>query len=368
MTATNNLHVAKELRQRIAAIPGIADAHLQQEVDAPAFYADDRPHARGRLGLTANAIATNINVSLSSSEQVSPNFWTDPTSGIPYYIAVQTPEPQVSSLDDLGNTPVSTGLSPQGESGAWAAQQRGDAQRGSVPTNTNQANIQPVYEVYASIQGRDLGGVSGEINKIVAELQKKLSPGNTIQIVGQIQSMNDAFRDLGIGLLFAAVFVFLLMVVNYQNFGDPFVVILALPATLCGILDDAVHHRHDAERSLADGRDHGGRCRIGELNPARDVCARAAACRQDRLRGRDRCRPHPDPAGADDGRRDDRRHDPDGDRRRRRGAERGPGARRDRRPVVCNADHPARRALSLRHAAKGQRRQDRAWRIRGGHR
>ena len=108
--------------------------------------------------------------------------------------------------------------------------------RDSVPTNSNQTNIQPVYEVYASAQGRDLGNISGEISKIVAELQKELSPGNSIQVVGQIDSMNNAFRDLGLGLVFAAVFVYLLMVVNYQNFGDPFVVILALPATLCGIL------------------------------------------------------------------------------------------------------------------------------------
>jgi multidrug efflux pump subunit AcrB len=105
-----------------------------------------------------------------------------------------------------------------------------------VPTNSNQTNIQPVYEVYASLQGRDLGSVSADINKVVADLQKELKPGNTIQVIGQIQSMNDSFRDLGIGLLFAAVLVYLLMVVNYQNFGDPFVVILALPATFCGIL------------------------------------------------------------------------------------------------------------------------------------
>jgi multidrug efflux pump subunit AcrB len=108
--------------------------------------------------------------------------------------------------------------------------------RGSVPTNANQTNIQPVYEVYASVQGRDLGRVAADIDKVVTEMQEQLKPGNTIQVVGQIQSMNDAFRDLGIGLLFAAVLVYLLMVVNYQNFGDPFVVILALPATLCGIL------------------------------------------------------------------------------------------------------------------------------------
>jgi multidrug efflux pump subunit AcrB len=231
-----NLQVAQELRQRIAAIPGIADAHLQQEVNGPAFYANiDRTRAAG-LGLTANGIATNINVSLSSSEQVSPNFWTDPTSGIPYYIAVQTPEPRLSSMDNLLNTPVSTGLSARGNPVPGLLSNVATLQRGGVPTNSNQANIQPVYEVYASVQGRDLGGVSDEINKIVADLQPKLSPGNTIQIVGQIQSMNDSFRDLGIGLLFAAVFVFALMVVNYQNFGDPFVVILALPATLCGIL------------------------------------------------------------------------------------------------------------------------------------
>jgi len=231
-----NLRVALELRRRIAAIPGIADAHLQQEVDGPAFYAAiDRTRA-AQLGLNATTIATNINVSLSSSEQVSPNFWTDPTTGIPYYLAVQTPEPKIASLNDIGNTPVSSTLSTGGAVVPGLLSNVATFKRDIVPTNSNQTNIQPVYEVYASVQGRDLGSVSNQINAIVADLQKQLSPGNYIQIVGQIQSMNDAFRDLGVGLLFAAVFVYLLMVVNYQNFGDPFVVILALPATLCGIL------------------------------------------------------------------------------------------------------------------------------------
>jgi multidrug efflux pump subunit AcrB len=231
-----NLRVAKELQQRIAAIPGIVDAHLQQEVDAPAFYATiDRARA-AQLGLNANTIATNINVSLSSSEQVTPNFWTDPKSGIPYYFAVQTPERNVSSLNDLGNTPVSSTLSAVNGPVAGLLSNVATFKRDSVPTNANQSNIQPVYEVYAGVQGRDLGGVSAEISKVVTDLKKQLSPGNSIQVVGQIQSMTDSFRDLGVGLLFAAVFVYLLMVVNYQNFGDPFVVILALPATLCGIL------------------------------------------------------------------------------------------------------------------------------------
>src|SRR6202012_776287 len=234
----NNLHVANELRQQLAAVPGIVDVHLQQEVNAPAFYADiDRARA-AQLGLNANTIATNVNVSLSSSEQVTPNFWTDPKSGIPYYLAVQTPENRIASLNDLANTPVSTSLASvqpatpiPGLLGNVAT-----FKRTSIPTNANQANIQPVYEVYASVQGRDLGGVAGEINKIVAQSQKELKPGNSIQVIGQIESMNSAFVNLGIGLLFAAVFVYFLMVVNYQNFGDPLVVILALPATLCGIL------------------------------------------------------------------------------------------------------------------------------------
>src|SRR5204863_2341084 len=108
--------------------------------------------------------------------------------------------------------------------------------RDSVPGSANQANIQPVYEVYASTQGRDLGSIASDIDKVTTDLKKQLSPGNTIQVTGQIDSMNQAFRDMMIGLLFAAVFVYLLMVVNYQNFGDPFVVILALPAGFCGIV------------------------------------------------------------------------------------------------------------------------------------
>src|SRR5947208_16911610 len=232
----NNLSVARELQQRLATIPGIVDAHLQQEVDAPAFYAQiDRTRA-AQLGLNASTVATNINVSLSSSEQVSPNFWTDPTSGIPYYLAVQTPEYKVNSLNALANTPVSTSVAVSGQTVPGMLSNVATFKRERVATNSNQTNIQPVFEVYASVQGRDLGSVAADISKITTEVQKDLKPGNAIKVIGQIQSMNDSFRNLGIGLLFAAVFVYLLMVVNYQTFGDPFVVILALPATLCGIV------------------------------------------------------------------------------------------------------------------------------------
>jgi multidrug efflux pump subunit AcrB len=231
-----DLRIAKELQQRIAAIPGVADAHLQQEVNSPEFFAQiDRARAT-QFGLTVNDIALNLNTSLSSSEQVSPNFWTDPSNGTPYYIAVQTPEYQVSSLNDLKNTPVTKFTVANRNTVPGLLSNVATLKRDSVPTNTNQANIQPVYEIYANADGRDLGSISSDISKLVAEYQKQLSPGNRIEVIGQIDSMNGAFRDLAIGILFAAVFVYLLMVVNYQTWGDPFVVILALPATFCGIV------------------------------------------------------------------------------------------------------------------------------------
>jgi multidrug efflux pump subunit AcrB len=233
---TKNLRIAKELQQRIAAIPGIADAHLQQEVSAPEFFAQiDRARAT-QFGLTATSIALNLNTSLSSSEQVSPNFWTDPRNGTPYYLTVQTPEYRVSSLNDIKNTPVTTFTTAARNPVPGLLSNVASLKRDSVATNANQANIQPVYEIYANAEERDLGSISSDIDKVVSEYRKQLSPGNRIEVVGQIDSMNAAFRNLGIGILFAAAFVYLLMVVNYQNWGEPFVVILALPATFCGIV------------------------------------------------------------------------------------------------------------------------------------
>jgi multidrug efflux pump subunit AcrB len=199
------------------------------------FAAIDRARA-AELGLTVNQIASNLNISLSSSEQVAPNFWTDPKSGIPYYFAVQTPEFRVDSLNALTNTPISASSTPQGQPVPGLLANVATVSRAIMPTNANQANIQPVYEVYANVQDRDLGSVASAIDAVVGRLRPQLSPGNTIQITGQIDSMNSAFHNMGIGLLFAAVFVYLLMVVNYQNFADPFVVILALPVTFCGIV------------------------------------------------------------------------------------------------------------------------------------
>jgi multidrug efflux pump subunit AcrB len=232
----NNLAIARELRERLAAIPGIADAHLQQEVDAPEFFAViDRARA-AQFGWSVNSIATNLNVSLASSVQVNPNFWTDPTTGTPYFLAVQTPEHRITTIDDLKNTPVGTFQAPNGTPVPGLLENVATLNRDSIPTNANHSNIRPVYDIFANVEGTDLGRVAVQIDKVVAELKPKLKPGNDIEVAGQIDSMNSAFTDLGLGLLFAAVFVYLLMVVNYQNFSDPFVVILALPATFCGIV------------------------------------------------------------------------------------------------------------------------------------
>jgi len=232
----NNLRIARELTQKIAALPGLADVHLQQEINGPELFAQiDRARAT-QFGLTANSIALNLNTSLSSSEQVSPNFWTDPTNGTPYYLAVQTPEYRTDTLNELKHTPIATFTAASGNPVPGLLSNVATIKRDSVQTNANQANVQPVYEVYANAEGRDLGSISGDINKVIAQYQKQLSPGNRIEVIGQIASMNSAFRDLAIGIMFAAVFVYLLMVVNYQTWGDPFVVILALPATFCGIV------------------------------------------------------------------------------------------------------------------------------------
>ena len=205
----------------------------------------------------------------------------------------------MSSLSELGNTPVSTQIASNGPVPGLLSASYGPIpvpgllsnvatiHRESVPTNLNQSNIQPVYDIYASAQGRDLGGISGDIDKIVAGLQKELKPGNTIQVLGQIQSMHDSFRNLAIGLMFAAVFVYLLMVVNYQNLGDPFVVILALPATLCGIVTMLFITGTTLNVPSLMGADHGGRRRLGELHPpGHPLRARAAAQRQELRSGR----------------------------------------------------------------------------------
>ncbi len=231
-----NQNTARDIARRIAGVPGIVDAHVQQELDAPEmFYTIDRTRAQ-ELGLTVNQVAQDLNISLSSSEQVTPNFWTDPANGIPYYMAVQTPEYRLHSKQDIDNTPIAGSVAPDGTRIPDLLGNVASAHRMQVQSVYNQSNIQEVYDVYASVQSLDLGSAASAINRVVAQEQAHLKPGNLIKVRGQISSMNDAFTNLTVGLLFAAVFVYLLMVVNYQSFLDPLAVILALPGAGSGIL------------------------------------------------------------------------------------------------------------------------------------
>ena len=231
----NNQEVAKTLRDRMARVPGLVDVHIQQELDAPElYYLVDRTRAQ-QFGININSIANNVNITLSSSEQVSPNFWTDPKNGIPYYFAVQAPEYRIATMNDIANIPVVSQASintPVPNILGNVATPR----REYIQSVYNHANIQELYDIYASVQDSDLGAVSKSIESIVKDLQPKLKPGNKFIVRGQIQSMNSAFQNLTFGLLFAAVFVYLLMVVNYQSFLDPLAVILALPGAGAGIL------------------------------------------------------------------------------------------------------------------------------------
>jgi multidrug efflux pump subunit AcrB len=176
-----------------------------------------------------------VNISLSSSEQVSPNFWTDPKNGIPYFFAVQTPEYKIANKQDLDNTLIAGSTSGN----AVVPDLLGNvstSRRVAIQSVYNHSNIQPVYDVWASVQYRDLGTAAAAIQNVVREMQGKLGPADRIVVRGQIDSMNQAFANLTIGLLFAAVFVYALMVVNYQSFIDPLAVILALPGAGSGII------------------------------------------------------------------------------------------------------------------------------------
>ena len=170
-----NQVIAKELQKRLAAIPGIVDAHIQQELDAPEFeYSINRTRAQ-ELGLNVSTIANDVNISLSSSEQVSPNFWTDPKNGIPYFFAVQTPEYRVASKQDIDNTPIS-GTQSGNNIVPNLLGNVATAQRVPVQSVYNHANIQPVYDVYASVQDRDLGSTAAAIRKVVAGDAKQARP------------------------------------------------------------------------------------------------------------------------------------------------------------------------------------------------
>ena len=232
------LQVAQEMVRRVRGVAGAVDVHLQQIVDAPEFFVDvDRVRA-AELGLTEQQIAQNLNTSLSSSYQVSPSFWTDPASGIPYQLAVQTPEYRTNSLTDVENTPLlvsGNGASAPSLLSPTLLRNVATLKRRPLQTVASHENTQPTYDVLANVQDRPLGAIEADIDPIVQDLQKQLPPGNKITVRGQILSKNDAFAEIGLGLAVAMVAVYLLMAVNFQSWGDPLVVLLALPLAFSGI-------------------------------------------------------------------------------------------------------------------------------------
>jgi multidrug efflux pump subunit AcrB len=226
-----NYALAQQLATDIAAIRGAVDVHVHQVVNAPSLKITvDRTRA-AQLGLTQRDVSSNLLISLSGSAQAAPNYWLSPQNGVQYVVATQTPQPLLDSIDALNATPV----------GATRGTPQLLGNVASIDRTTSAAvishyNIQPVFDVYANVDLRDLGGVATEVRKLIKEYEKKLPRGSFITLRGQVQSMDASFLGLGIGVLFAILLVYLLMVVNFQSWLDPFIIIMALPGALCGII------------------------------------------------------------------------------------------------------------------------------------
>jgi len=232
MNQPANYALGLKLANQIRHIPGAVDVHVQQAFDAPTLFMNiDRTRAQ-YVGMQARDIAQNVLVALSSSFQTSPNFWLDPRNGVSYQVAVQAPQYRVDSLQALQNTPVTS------PSSAAAPQILGNLVTASTvarPASVSHYDAQPMINVYASIAGSDLGSVSSQVIKLVNDMQKDLPRGSHTFIRGQVQTMNSSFLGLAIGLVGAIILAYLLIVVNFQSWLDPFIIITALPGALAGI-------------------------------------------------------------------------------------------------------------------------------------
>jgi CzcA family heavy metal efflux pump len=228
-----NYEIARRVRERIAGVPGLVDVHMHQVVNAPDLHLDvDRVKA-AQFGLTQQDVANSIYISLSSSSAVLPNFWLDPKMGITYFVAAQTPQYQINSINALENTPIPIHTL---DNRSELLGNMATLKPAVLPVVINHHNGAPVFDIYANTQDSDLGSVAARVNRIVKEENRNLPPGTKIVVRGQVESMNEAFDRLGIGLAFAALLVYLLMVVNYQSWLDPFIIICALPGAFCGIV------------------------------------------------------------------------------------------------------------------------------------
>jgi multidrug efflux pump subunit AcrB len=237
---------ASELLQKLRYVPGTADLRIQQPFDQPFLHLRVERTKAQELGFTAHDIAQNLLVSLSGSFQTSPTFWVDPRNGVSYQIATQTPQYRADSLQDLVNIPVTAATSgSSGTSGTSGASSTSPSpslmaslvsmKRGTDMAVVSHYNIAPVIDIFGSVSRRDLGGVSGDINKLIDASRGKLPRGSQVIVRGQVQTMRSSYVGLLGGLVFAILLDYLLIVVNFQSWLDPFIMISALPAALAGI-------------------------------------------------------------------------------------------------------------------------------------
>src|SRR5579875_343540 len=227
-----NYELAKRLRDQVAAIPGAVDVHLHQEVSYPTMQINSDRTKAEQIGLTQSDVANSTLISLTGTGQTAPNEWLNPLNGVNYQVVVQTPIYKEGSLQQLSSTPIST---TQGN----AEQLLGNLvqfRRDASPIIIDHYQIQPVYDVYADVDQRDLGGVASDINKIIDREQKSLPKSTQIILRGEVATMNDSFTRLGIGIVFAIALVYLLMAINFQSWLDLLIILMAIPCAFSGIL------------------------------------------------------------------------------------------------------------------------------------
>jgi multidrug efflux pump subunit AcrB len=226
-----NYAYAQQLLRRLRHIPGLVDARIQQSLNNPGFNVDvDRTRAQ-YVGVTERDVTNSMVVNLAGSSQVAPTYWLNPDNGVSYPIVMQTPQYQVDTLSALKNLPITAAGAPSQTLGAIA-----DINRVARSAVVSQYNIQPMIQIYATTQDRDLGAVAADVERVVDETAQDVPKGAQVVVLGQVRTMNSAFSGLLFGLLGAIVLIYFLIVVNFQSWSDPFVIITALPAALAGIV------------------------------------------------------------------------------------------------------------------------------------
>jgi multidrug efflux pump subunit AcrB len=231
--AAANYRIASQLRGEIAQLPGAVDTFVRQQVDYPTVKVNvDRIKADGS-GLTQRDVASSLLISLSSSGQVAPNQWLNPVNGVNYNVAVQTPQYNVPTFDAMQRTPITA---VAGGNMTQLLDNLASLQRTTSAEIESHYNVQPVIDVYASPDRRDLGGFAVDVNRIIDKARRTLPRGTTIELRGQVDTMQSSFTRLGLGMVFAIVLVYLLMSVNFQSWLDPFIILTALPGAMAGML------------------------------------------------------------------------------------------------------------------------------------